>query len=179
MPVSPSFWQSKEIQKQLVSVFWLCYEKHWAKEISLFHRSHTGSGEGCREETADQQPVVCKPSIGWSIHDFGPFSCHQLGAPGCRCWLDPLCPWWGALRQDLMGPLPLRTEHCTGMDLGCLWISFLKIVLFSFVRMTTLFQVSTEMFPIKCCLQCHCSVGATTLLGFVLVLVFSIHDLDL
>lgn len=66
---------------------------------------------------------------GWSIHGSVPFSCHWLGAPGCRCWLEPLCPCWGALRLDLTGPLPLGLpKHCRGMDLGCLLLSFLKIV---------------------------------------------------
>lgn len=41
-------------------------------------------------------PVVCKPSTGWSIHGSVPLSCHLLGALGCTCWFDLLCPCWGA-----------------------------------------------------------------------------------
>lgn len=67
---------------------------------------------------------------------------------------------------ELMGLLPLRTtKHCIGMDLGCLLISFLKIVVFPFVRMTTLCQLLTEAFPTKCCFQCHCSMVPPLLWG--------------
>lgn len=140
-----------------------------------------GAGEErCREETANQQPIACPrsrqgPAQTGASMALSPPHAHLLGAPGCRCWLDPLSPCWGVLRQDLVGPLPLRTpKHCTEMDWGCLLFSFLEVVVFSPLRMTTLCQVSTEALPISCCLLAF--DGATTLLalGFVLFFLFTL-----
>lgn len=60
----PFFVEAWRNPKAACDCFLMCHKKHQAKEISLPHISPTGAGEeGCRDKTANQQPVAHPGSL--------------------------------------------------------------------------------------------------------------------